>query len=450
MAERNVFLYWVNKEYILIKILRNLIHLHSASGKGYKVHLITDQNVKEYIKDLPEYFFKLIPEHQADLVRVFVLCEYGGIWLDSDTLVISSLDGLFDIFEIIDGFFIRENNEVICNGIFGSKAKTLLMLEWKRRIVTVLNTNHENIGWGEIGSIMLETLYKEHSSFYNTYKVFEGLDNMYPVNWNHCVKEFLDKPYDNYKTLIREFQPLVVLVNSVYKAVETKTEAEILGGNLPLNYFLNKSFENSTKNKQIFEDIYKNKIWNGNNPDIPISGPGSSLENTAEVSVLLNSFIYNNNCEKILDLGCGDLTWISKTPFFDDADIRYTGVDIVESLINSHRAKYPLKTFVCKDIVTFNDIDPASLIIIRDVSFHLTNANILSILRNIRNKFDFIAITSCKNEENTDNFNQWHFTEKNIHMSPFNHSQNALHKLQEPAFNRVFYIFSHDQFYDST
>jgi hypothetical protein len=35
-----------------------------------------------------------------------------------------------------------------------------------------------------------------------------------------------------------------VLVNSVYKNLEDKTEQEIIDGNMPLNYFINKSFEN--------------------------------------------------------------------------------------------------------------------------------------------------------------------------------------------------------------
>jgi hypothetical protein len=45
-------------------------------------------------------------------------------------------------------------------------------------------------------------------------------------------------------TIIREYQPLVVLVNSVYKQLENKAEEEILKGNMPLNYFINKSIEN--------------------------------------------------------------------------------------------------------------------------------------------------------------------------------------------------------------
>ena len=68
------------------------------------------------------------PTHQADFVRVNVICDYGGIWLDSDTLVLDSLDSLFDILETKSGFFIKQNNSHLCNGIFGSNPKTLLMI----------------------------------------------------------------------------------------------------------------------------------------------------------------------------------------------------------------------------------------------------------------------------------------------------------------------------------
>jgi hypothetical protein len=86
---------------------------------------------------------------------------------------------------------------------------------------------------------------------YENYKIFNGLDNLYPVNWNNCVKEFIEKPYENYKKIIRSNQPLVVLVNSVYKKLEDLSEDEILKMNMPLNYFINLS----NKNFKIFNAL---------------------------------------------------------------------------------------------------------------------------------------------------------------------------------------------------
>ena len=57
------------------------------------------------------------------------------------------------------------------------------------------------------------------------------------------------KEYENYKTILRSYQPLIILVNSVYKKLENLTEKEILDGSMPLNYFINKSFGNNNKTK---------------------------------------------------------------------------------------------------------------------------------------------------------------------------------------------------------
>ena len=248
MNTRNIFIYWVGKEFKLIKILRDLINLHSSNGVGYKVNLITDKNIQNYIKDIPEYFYSLCPAHQADFVRVHVICDYGGIWLDSDTIVMDKLDSLFDIIEKKDGFLMRENNLYLVNGVFGSKKQTPLMIRWKKEIMDVLDKKQgKNIEWTDIGSIILKKMYNLDKKIYDNYEIFNGLDNMYPIYWKYCVNEFIEKPYDNYKNIIRGYQPLVVLVNSVYKALENKTEKEILEGNMPINYFINKSIKRSFK-----------------------------------------------------------------------------------------------------------------------------------------------------------------------------------------------------------
>lgn len=222
-----------------------------------------------------------------------------------------------------------------------------------------------------------------------------------------------------------------------------------------LNYRFDKQFEsnfyfiydNTNSNKKIFSNIYKNGIWNNNNQNIPLSGPGSTLNNTIEVSSLLEEFIYRNKCTSILDLGCGDLTWMSKTKFFLDNNIQYIGIDVVPDLINSHKMNYPDNTFLCKDITEFSEFSKVSMIILRDVIFHLENYKILNILNNIKNKFDFICITSCKNTINNDNFNKWRFSEKNIHIKPFNIPYTYKCKVFEKEFDRNLYIYEHYNFY---
>ena len=281
----NIYLYWVGNEYKLIKILRNMIYMHSTNGKGYKVNLINHENVKEYIPDLPDYFYKLQPAHQADFVRVYVLCDRGGIWLDSDTLVVDKLDDLFNNMDInnsnTEGFFIKEFDYWIWNGIFGTKPNTKLMQMWKKTMLDRLNKDI-NIEWIEIGNkILTDSYYKNKEDFtnnkyseyfennkkyltelfnnnneyYKNYYIYSGTNDLYPVNPNNCVEEFINKPYDNYKNIEKPFQPLLVLVGAAYRELEKYSMEEILNGKRPINYFIEKSYRNKFKDLYL---IYKN------------------------------------------------------------------------------------------------------------------------------------------------------------------------------------------------
>jgi hypothetical protein len=244
----NVYLYWVGKEYKLIKILRNMIYMHSTNGKGYKVNLINHDNIKEYIPDLPDYFYKLQPAHQADFARVYILCDKGGIWLDSDTLVVDKLDDLFDKIKTKDGFFIKQEGN-ISNGIFGTKPKTKLMINWKKTILDRLNKDI-NINWTDIGNKILNDLKESYPQYFKNYYIYEGSTDMYPIKWYDCVEEYLNKPYANYKNIEKPFQPLLILVNKVYKELEKYSMEEIFNSKRPLNYFIEKSYRNK------FKDIY--------------------------------------------------------------------------------------------------------------------------------------------------------------------------------------------------
>lgn len=145
-----------------------------------------------------------------------------------------------------------------------------------------------------------------------------------------------------------------------------------------------------------FTQIYTNNVWNNNNPNIPKSGPGSSMKNSKKTSHLLDTFIDSYNVQNVTDLGCGDLTWMSQSMLFKSPQVNYVGYDIVDDLIKQHEQNYPDKTFICDDIVV-NKKSETDLVIIRDVIFHMTNDEIQSLFKTLHKKFKYICITSCRN-----------------------------------------------------
>jgi FkbM family methyltransferase len=222
------------------------MYLHSKNGKGYKIVLLNRENIQDYM-DVPFYFDELKPAHQADYVRVFVLEKTGGIWMDSDTLVLDKMDLMFDLLEQKNGFFFTQGTTHIWNGVFGTRPNTPLFQEWKQYILHTLEQtpNKSELNWEMIGNTFLTNAYNKTPVLYQEYEILNGSMSVYPVNWMNCVNVYLKSPYDTYKDIIRSFQPFLVLVNSVYKEMESESIQDIFQKERPLKYFLEKGIKNA-------------------------------------------------------------------------------------------------------------------------------------------------------------------------------------------------------------
>ena len=246
--EKNVFTYWTGKEFKLVKLLREIIIHFSTVGKGYKLHLITDKNATDYFTDLPVGWKTLAPAHQADVIRIWAVCKYGGIWMDADTLILTNLDCLWDF---KDGFLILENNEILCNGVFGLPKNSPIAQTWKNKVEITLKEHFKsntNLTWSGIGSSILCSLSLEFPSLFKQVKLLNGLDTVYPVNWDRCTEAYLMNPYSDYKKYIRKWQPFLILVNSVYRSIEPIPLDIIKNGKkFPLQYFLQTTLDTLRK-----------------------------------------------------------------------------------------------------------------------------------------------------------------------------------------------------------
>lgn len=193
--------------------------------------------------------------------------------------------------------------------------------------------------------------------------------------------------------------------------------------------------------KYTFSAIYKLGTWNDNEPRIPRSGPGSSLTATQAFREYFDHFCTEHNIKSIVDIGCGDLTWMPATTTFSKCS--YTGIDIADELIESHRVSFPHHTFLNIDVIT-EDVPGGDVAIIRDVLFHMTHDEIVTLLSKISYKFQFYFITSCNQLINDSAMNCYHFHEVNLFRPPFNF-RDYLQSIFEPQFNRSVYLFSAQQ-----
>jgi hypothetical protein len=125
--------------------------------------------------------------------------------------------------------------------------------------------------------------------------------------------------------------------------------------------------------QQIFEIIHKHDRWHG--PESR-SGPGSTQGATVRLREALPSLVRGLRIGSVLDAGAGDSLWMPDLP-------GYVGVDVAPSAIKAAEQAFPGRVFFVRDICTMN-LPRTDAVILRDVLAHLSNADALAALENIR------------------------------------------------------------------
>lgn len=133
----------------------------------------------------------------------------------------------------------------------------------------------------------------------------------------------------------------------------------------------------SDNTKSKFTAIYDNHTWLGQSK----SGPGSDATRTVVFRSYLEEFIRDKGIRSVVDLGCGD--W-SYSRLVNWGGASYTGVDVVESVIERNLTLYGSETvsFRCLNAATA-ELPSADLLIAKEVLQHLPNADVQAILSKV-------------------------------------------------------------------
>ncbi|WP_165499004.1 class I SAM-dependent methyltransferase [Gramella sp. KN1008] len=143
--------------------------------------------------------------------------------------------------------------------------------------------------------------------------------------------------------------------------------------------------------KAAMEQVYSMNLWGADDTEF-YSGAGSHNPNLTDpyievVASFLNSF---KSPPTLCDLGCGDFNVGKELVKYSG---KYTGVDIVEPLIayNTKNFRRENLEFHCLDIAV-DPLPAGDIAILRQVLQHLSNAEVDSILKKLRD-FKYLILT---------------------------------------------------------
>ena len=155
---------------------RLFIEMVKDKNKTYEHKLWTNDNIPELPDNLKELYqkFELAEDyaHQADILRIFLIAKYGGIYMDVDFHCVGSIDNT-DLSQS-NGFFCYHggNDYTMPNGVFGlSKSAEIAQF--------LLDSVQPDNGW--YGPSWLGDKVKEFLGFHRETDhelVKQGLDNI--------------------------------------------------------------------------------------------------------------------------------------------------------------------------------------------------------------------------------------------------------------------------------
>jgi SAM-dependent methyltransferase len=169
----------------------------------------------------------------------------------------------------------------------------------------------------------------------------------------------------------------------------------------------------------LFDQMYREKRW-GDGIKYPLSGPGSTILNSAPVL----SWIRDLSPSSIVDIGCGDMTWMSNALL--EHPFNYVGIDVSSLALSLAQQKVPNRAvFVHGDLTSRTFSVSADLIIVKDVLFHLTDDMVLAALAQLakcRFRHLILNTDSHINEfprGSVREMNRAHWCGANLEKSPF-------------------------------
>jgi hypothetical protein len=98
--EKNIFFYWHDGYEDAIDIAKIAFEMAKKTNREYKIHFIGKNNVSDYFPYRDEIYMQASVDLKeatfSDLLRCYLVCKYGGIWMDASCLALNKFDPWLD------------------------------------------------------------------------------------------------------------------------------------------------------------------------------------------------------------------------------------------------------------------------------------------------------------------------------------------------------------------
>jgi glycosyltransferase involved in cell wall biosynthesis/SAM-dependent methyltransferase len=354
------------------------------------------KNVVEPIHvDLPTEVFGNPVEHfahKADVLRLRVLLEHGGIYLDLDTICQRPFEPLLDG-RVVMGREERASEDGsrttvgLCNATIIAPPKSEFLRLWYETYRD-FSGGAAGDSWNKFSVQVPMKLAQDHpdllhvepaSSFFWPSWDAAGIASMFSMDGEFPEAYSFHLWESQSWGFIKDLDPQTVLTaDTTYNRIARRFVHSLLSKS-------NEDADDVADVREQFSRIYGSNTW------VFGSGPGSLPDNGIEYRSFLRQFIVRNGIRKVVDLGCGDWQF---SKYVDWSGVEYVGVDIVQSVVDANQNKYGSDSVRFEKFESLDQLPVADLLICKDVLQHLSNNMVKDCLAAFKKKYRFSLVTN--------------------------------------------------------
>lgn len=423
-----VWLYWEGPYPDWIRACHHTIAAHAPG-----VRLLTPESfdaLRDQDRDID--LQRLHVAHRADFVRAFLLARYGGLWIDSDCLVLRSLQPILELIEEHGFVGHRERSGIISNGFMGARREYPIAMALYQRICRTLRSRRR-LGWTTLGSDLLTEIVASGSVLW--YEL--PCERIQPICWSDPGAFFATGDPRTHERVVDPDAFCYMLSNTEVTRYQATVPRGLLDPDSFFTYLVERSLADAAGDatrkhalpagavhaataqvpyEQIFRgmsDVYRRF------GDESLSGPGSSLGQTEAIRAQLPPLLRELGVRSLLDAPCGDFNWMKAVAFEVE---EYVGVDILFDQIEQNRQRYggPSRCFLRLDILR-DELPAADCILCRDCLVHLSFEDVFRALCNFkRSGARYLVMTTFTAHRPNQDTTLGRWRPLNFELAPFN------------------------------
>lgn len=408
-----VWAYWEGPCPPWIRACRRTIAAHAQ-----QIRFLTPESFDRlWDRDRDIDLSRLRVAHRADYIRAFLLHRYGGLWIDSDCLVMQPLQPLLDVLAAHDFVGHRERSGLISNGFIGACPGSRIASQFYDRVCRILRTRRP-LQWTTIGSEPLSAVINDNARGW--YEL--PCERVQPVCWSHPEEFFANCHTADHE---QSFDPnaLCYMLSNVQinNYSDSHNHPNILDKRTFFSYLLRKSLgEKEQGMPDVCEDIFAThaELYRQYR-DESLSGPGSGVAQTQELRERLPLLIASLGIQTLLDAPCGDVNWMRHVNL---GETEYIGVDINREIIATNQWLYasPLRRFQRTDLI-HEQLPCADAILCRDLLPHLPFDHIIRTIENFKSSgATYMITTTFTNVRPNHDILTGEWRPVNLTLPPFN------------------------------